>query len=327
MKNNIDLDLDLKNKEWKEFQVLSLFKIERGKRLVIPKRIKGDIPLVTAGFQNAGVAELIKNKEQKSYKNAITIDMFGNSFYREYEFKCDDNIHILTHTSINQLNGNFIANCFNQTTRNKFSYGKQFRLKTLEKLKILFPINQKEEPDFVFMEAYTKQKEQEKFLDYNCYINQRIKKIKDFKNVVPIKEKEWTEFFLKDIFKEIQRGNGVDGYVGNKEKVRFFSECLTIANSGSVGACFYQPFKFVASDHVTKLKNDNLNEYSYKFISSIVKRLGIKYSFNREMNDTRIKKEKILLPVNEKKEPDYEYMENYMKQLEYKKIKEYLHYK
>lgn len=340
------MNLDLKNKEWKEFSVLSLFKIERGKRLVIPKRIKGNIPLVTAGFQNAGVAELIKNEEQKSYFNAVTIDMFGNSFYREYEFKCDDNIHVLKNKALNRFNGNFIANCFNQTTQNTFSYGKQFRLKTLEKLKILFPTNEKGEPDFEFMEAFMKQKEQEKFQEYNDYISQRIKTLKDFKSVESIEEKKWAEFFLKDIFKEIQRGkrlkkadhqkgkmpyvsstgsnNGVDGYVGNKEKVRIFSNCLTIANSGSVGACFYQPFKFVASDHVTKLKNDNFNEYTYKFISSLVKRLGIKYSFNREMNDARIKREKILLPVNEKKEPDYDYMENYMKQLEYKKLNEYL---
>jgi hypothetical protein len=42
------------------------------------------------------------------------------------------------------------------------------------------------------------------------------------------------------------------------------------------------------------------------------------------MNDTRIKREKILLPINDKKEPDFEYMENYIKQLEYKKLNEYL---
>ena len=118
--------------------------------------------------------------------------------------------------------------------------------------------------------------------------------------------------------------NGVDGYVNNKEKVRIFSNCLTIANSGSVGASFFHPYEFVASDHITKLENNNLNEYSYKFITSLVKRLGVKYSFNREMNDSRIKKEKILLPVNLQNKPDYEYMENYMKQLEYKKLQEYL---
>ena len=79
IKNN--MNLDLKNREWKEFPVKSLFNIERGKRLIIRNRISGNIPFVTAGFQNQGVAELIQNKEQKSFSNSITIDMFGNVFY------------------------------------------------------------------------------------------------------------------------------------------------------------------------------------------------------------------------------------------------------
>lgn len=80
----------------------------------------------------------------------------------------------------------------------------------------------------------------------------------------------------KNIFDEIQRGkrlktddhvvgsmpyvssssidNGVDNFIGNEDDVRIFEDCITLANSGSVGTAFYQPFKFVASDHVTKLK-------------------------------------------------------------------------
>jgi hypothetical protein len=189
-------------------------------------------------------------------------------------------------------------------------------------------------------------KEQEKFKEYNLYIKKRIKELKTVKQVKPLEEKLWNEFYLKDIFTQIQRGkrlkkedhkkgnqpyvsstalnNGFDGFIGNNEKVRIFSNCLTIANSGSVGACFYQPTSFVASDHVTQLKNELINEYAYKFIATLVKRLGFKYSFNREMNDTRIKREKIMLPINEKNEPDYEYMENYIKSLELQKIKTYL---
>ena len=59
----------------------------------------------------------------------------------------------------------------------------------------------------------------------------------------------------------------------------------------------------------------------------MMSRFSEKYSFNREINDTRIKKEKILLPTNSKNEPDYAYMENYMKALESEKIKQYLRYK
>ena len=121
--------------------------------------------------------------------------------------------------------------------------------------------------------------------------------------------------------------NGIDGYVSNKKKVRIFSNCLSLANSGSVGACFYHPYSFVASDHITKLENNKFNRHIYLFLSTIITRLGEKYSFNREINDARIKREKILLPINEKKEPDYEYMENYIKRLELEKLKKYLDYK
>ena len=176
------------------------------------------------------------------------------------------------------------------------------------------------------------------------------KKIKTSKriNVKPLSEKSWKEFYLKDIFPQIQRGkrlkkadhiagrtpyvsstamyNGVDNMIGNSESVRIFKNCLTIANSGSVGACFFHPYSFVASDHVTMLKNDRLNKFSYQFIATVVSRLGEKYSFNREINDDRIKKEKIMLPVNNKEEPDYTYMTSYMQNIEQQIMSDYLNY-
>lgn len=163
-----------------------------------------------------------------------------------------------------------------------------------------------------------------------------------------IKDKTWVEFYLKDIFNEVQRGkrlkkddhkkgnipyvsstasnNGVDGFIGNTENVRMFENCLTIANSGSVGATFFQSFPFIASDHITKLENTNFNKYIYLFIATVTKRLDEKYSFNREINDSRLQKEKILLPANDEGQPDYAFMEMYMKRLEEEKIKKYLNY-
>ena len=39
---------------------------------------------------------------------------------------------------------------------------------------------------------------------------------------------------------------------------------------------------------------------------------------------TRLKRSKIVLPANQKGEPDYHYMENYIKKLEHKKLLKYL---
>ena len=157
-----------------------------------------------------------------------------------------------------------------------------------------------------------------------------------------LKNKKWEEFYLKDIFRDIQRGkrlkkndhikgktpyisstgmnNGVDNFVGNKSKTRIFLKCLTIANSGSVGVSFYQPFEFVASDHITKLENEKFNKYVYLFLSTIISRLGEKYSFNREINDNRVQKEKIMLPINSDRQPDYAFMEEFMRDKEQEQI-------
>ncbi len=147
-------------------------------------------------------------------------------------------------------------------------------------------------------------------------------------------EKEWGEFWFEDIFTKIQRGkrlkkdnhiigntpyvsstainNGLDCFIGNDKNIRIFENNLSLANSGSVGACFYHKYKYIASDHVTSLSLKKSNEYIYKFMSTIISRLEEKYSFNREINDKRIRKEKILLPINKLGKPDYSYMKKYM---------------
>ena len=92
---------------------------------------------------------------------------------------------------------------------------------------------------------------------------------------------------------------------------------MTLANSGSVGSAFYHRYTFVASDHVTKLKRDGLDKYAYLFLIPIINRLSEKYSFNREINDERIKREKLLLPATDKGEIDFAFMSAFMKEVEH----------
>ena len=70
----------------------------------------------------------------------------------------------------------------------------------------------------------------------------------------------------------------------------------------------------------------NGNDNVYKFLSTILGRLKEKYSFNREINDARIKREKILLPIDTNGNPNWDYMENYIKIIEKKKIEQILEY-
>lgn len=163
-----------------------------------------------------------------------------------------------------------------------------------------------------------------------------------------LNELTWRAFDIHDVFPDVKRGkrlktddhisgsmayvsssainNGVDNFIGNEDGVRMFEDCVTLANSGSVGTAFYHPYRFVASDHVTKLKNDKFSKYIYLFIATVANRLSEKYSFNREINDKRLGREKIMLPVTESGQPDYDFMEAYMKAVEKRLLTQYKAY-
>ena len=84
---------------------------------------------------------------------------------------------------------------------------------------------------------------------------------------------------------------------------------------------------FVASDHITHLRNSKNTKHSYLFIATLLNRLSQKYNFNREINDKRISNEIIILPITSDGKPDYAYMEQYTKNLMLRKYCEYLNYK
>ncbi|WRB31607.1 restriction endonuclease subunit S [Helicobacter pylori] len=128
---------------WQSFRLGDLFEMERGTRLTKANRIKGTRPLVTAGYENYGVAEYISNHDQKVFKgNTITIDMFANAFYRYSEYSADDNILVLTPKfTMSYRIGLCVTARINAVLKAKFSYGKQYRQKDFNVTIISLPAN------------------------------------------------------------------------------------------------------------------------------------------------------------------------------------------
>ncbi|MDW3558214.1 restriction endonuclease subunit S [Helicobacter pylori] len=127
---------------WQSFKLGDLFEMERGTRLTKANRIKGTRPLVTAGYENYGVAEYISNHEQRVFKgNTITIDMFANAFYRYSEYSADDNILVLTPKfTMSHRIGLCVTARINAVLKAKFSYGKQYRQKDFNVTIISLPL-------------------------------------------------------------------------------------------------------------------------------------------------------------------------------------------
>ncbi len=147
---------------WQSFKLGDLFEMERGTRLTKANRIKGTRPLVTAGYENYGVAEYISNHDQKVFKgNTITIDMFANAFYRYSEYSADDNILVLTPKfTMSYRIGLCVTARINAVLKAKFSYGKQYRQKDFNVTIISLPLKPTantqtlDDIDFHFMHTF-----------------------------------------------------------------------------------------------------------------------------------------------------------------------------
>jgi len=270
------MDLSLKNKEWKEFFINEIFYIKSGKRLTKKDLIKGNKPFIGATDKNNGITAFVSNINNSEDKNVLGVNYNGSvveNFYHPYKAIFSDDVKRL---SFKEIKGNKYQYLFVKTIilkqKIKYQYGYKFNAKRMAKQKIMFPVNREKKPDYDFMEAYMRNKVQKKINTYKNYIISRMEKLENTKSILPLKEKKWKEFFINEIFEQIQRGkrlkksdhipgkipyvsstafnNGIDDFIGNKNNVRIFSNCISIANSGSVGASFYHPYNFIASDHV-----------------------------------------------------------------------------
>ena len=343
--------LKLTDVEWGEFKVKDIFKVTNSKpyhknNLKITKK---GIPYITRTSFNNGLEEIVENiNVHKNPKNTISLGAENaDFFYQSVEYITGNKMYIIQNDNISKNVGIFLVQSFRNSIKDcGFGYGKGLTGTRFKERIVMLPMDSQGQPNWQFMEDYIKQEQKQqaqKIIDY--YERKLVEQAGD---VVGLDKVEWKTFRFTEVFQEIQRGkrltkanqtdgpkpyisstsenNGVDAFIGNETGVRKFEDVLTLANSGSVGSTFYQQFEFVASDHVTALKSENADKYAYLFLSTVVKRLEEKYSFNREINDTRIKREKVILPADKEGNPNFQYMSDFVKKLELDKVQEVLEY-
>ena len=347
------MNLDLKNKEWKEFVFEQLFDIDSTSSGIDRNKLinkKGQIPYLTRSEKDNGLDSFICEQSDK-YKtddaNVITIGLDTQTvFYQPNKFYTGQNVQVLKCEKLNKEIAQFLIPLIKRQME-KFNWGGNgATLTRLRRSKLLLPINQKDEPDFEFMETFIKRKEQENFQEYDNYTRQRIKELKGFQAVKPIAEKEFLGFEIETLF-EIKSGkrltkadmkkgrkpfigatdsnNGITEFVSNTNNSED-SNILGVNYNGSVVENFYHPYTAIFSDDVKRLsfKEVEGNRHLFLFVKTQILKQKAKYQYGYKFNGTRMNRQKIMLPVNDQNKPDYDYMENYMKQLEYKKLSEYL---
>lgn len=80
---------------------------------------------------------------------------------------------------------------------------------------------------------------------------------------------------------------------------------------------FYQPIPFYTGQNIQVLGHPALNRYVASFILILIKNLMVNFNWGGNgATLTRLKRSKILLPVKDDKSPDWDFMENFMRNVE-----------
>ena len=89
---------------------------------------------------------------------------------------------------------------------------------------------------------------------------------------------------------------------------------------------FYHPYECIFSDDVKRfqLKKYKDNKFVLLFFKMIILQQKSKFGYLYKFNAERMAKQRLLVPLNSDGEPDYEYMEQYIKNMMLKKYQQYL---
>lgn len=166
------------------------------------------------------------------------------------------------------------------------------------------------------------------------------------KNHIKINTENWAWFYIKNIFKlEPSKGiitedlvegrdipyiaakyanNGCEMMCSREGNEQYISKgnCIVFIclGAGSAGYALYQGGDFIGMSGKTICGyNTHLNQYNGLFIATILCKERPKYSFGRSWTGNRLKNTRIKLPITASGEPDWQFMEDYIKSLPYSK--------
>lgn len=318
---------------WKEFRVGELFSCET--TLGIPSKndlADGNINYITRSAIDNGFSGTCGNEDHKNKGNCITIGAEGFvAFWQSDDFVAGNKVYALRHPNMNEINGLFVCSALNALS-DRYSFADA---RVLDKIKveiIKLPATSDGQPDWDYMESYMKavMEESEKSLE-------KLRKADDTKHLIDVSG--WGKFRVGDLF-DVSRpssrssqnynegdmpfvasgnfNNGVTAYLQPKDDNDYDEGgCITV--SAVDGYAFYQKDRFLgrggAGSSIMMLRNYNLNELNGKYICTLIRKACSDWEYSNMGNKNKLTDTIIRLPITSTGEPDWQYMEDYMRRI------------
>ena len=359
----------LDEREWKPFYIRDLFeRFEpgKGKGLVHLTQVnESGIPYVGATNRNNGVLCFIHEDENslklKQPGNCIGFIKNGDgsagyAIYKEAAFISTNDVIYAYKPLLNKYVGLFFV-VAQDKIESKYSHGYKRDKKRLLSDRIMLPVNESGDPDYVFMEAYIRELMLRKLEQYRAYMNSRLAQlVKDGKFTGGDGlGNTWYFFTLtgaQGLFSvcasttgidkvrlhcgddktipyvtRTESNNGISEFISNENKVFGWDNgnCVTIGLDTQTA--FWQDYGFITGQNIHVLRG-TINKYSALFLAEIL-RQQMKKKFNWGGNGAtlgRLKNLKILLPVDSFGNPNYGYMDAYTRDLMKRKLIQYRTY-
>jgi len=339
-KVNALLKAQLEAVEWGEFSFQSIFnKVIQGRRLKKGDQIPGDIPFVMAGTTNTGVVNYISNPVASFPKNSITIDIFGNTFFRDYEFGAGDDtgVYWSDENYYSKKAMLFFSISMKRSLEGKFDYGNKLRSSESLDLQMLLPVKHGK-INFDFMERFIAELEAERIAELEAYL--AVTGLKDYaltteeqKALDDYHHLAFDEFNVVDIFtvkntrnilsRDIiensghtpylcasSEDNGVSSYIDYDKSMLEEGNCIFIG--GKTFVVSYQEKNFFSNDsHNLALylnQSDKRTRLNQLYLAACVnKSLGYKYSWGDSISNKKIQTDRVALPA-QANQPDFDQM-------------------
>jgi hypothetical protein len=162
---------------------------------------------------------------------------------------------------------------------------------------------------------------------------------------IALSDRKWDYFTVEDIVSSVHNGksyNASDLVVSDGEEyvsyvtrtdenngVSMYVQALDYqglekANAITIGdttaTIFFQEHEFITGPHIIVIRADWLNVYTANFIITILNQEKYRYPvFGRAFTKDLIKQTKVYLPIDKDGNPDYRFMEDYIKSLPFSK--------
>lgn len=325
--------------EWKEFLVGELFAAERGKVKNIQPLCPGETPIIAAGAYNQGIAGMYEI--DSAYENRITISCngagCGSTFYHPYKFNVNgDAITLIEKSSMSDKAKSFIACILNGAFTRKYSYEEKCSpQKALDEI-VRLPSTPKGDPDWAYMESYMANLEtkvadsltllqaakdaEKKKVDTREWGEFRVGELFDIKCPAARSEKKYCEGEINYVSSGAFNNGVANKLMPLPNELLDRGGCITV--SPLDGSSFYQEEDFLgrggSGASILILYNSHLNRNNALFICSVIRSSANGFGYTDLLNGENLKSLTIKLPMDKTGQPDWAYMEEYMRKVEEK---------